>query len=199
MKLYIMLIFSITYLICSVNPAIEICKRKTGEDIRKLGSGNAGTANAMRVLGRVLGTIVILLDIGKVFLSYAIAVFITHRFGYSIEMTTFKTVLILATIIGHCFPIYYKFVGGKGVVVGMTLMAILDTKIVLICIISALVVILATRTVAKGTLAGTVLYFIISLVLGCDYIAAVTIGTAIVIFKHRQSIQRILTKQEHKF
>lgn len=199
MKLYIILIFSITYLICSVNPAIEICKRKTGEDIRKLGSGNAGTANAMRVLGRVLGTIVILLDIGKVFLSYTIAVWITHRFGYSTEMTTFKTVLILATIIGHCFPIYYKFMGGKGVVVGMTLMAILDTKIVIICVISALVVMLATRTVAKGTLAGTILYFIISFVLGCDNIAAVTVGTAIVIFKHRQSIQRILTKQEHKF
>ena len=55
MTVYMVVAFIITYLICSVNPAIEICKLKTGEDIRKLGSGNAGTANAMRVLGKPLG------------------------------------------------------------------------------------------------------------------------------------------------
>lgn len=199
MNFYIVLIFLITYLICSINPAIEICKRKTGEDIRKLGSGNAGTANAMRVLGKPLGVLVILFDIGKVYLSYYIIAWITKLFGYTTEMTTFRTVFILATIIGHCFPIYYKFKGGKGVVVGMTLMMILEPKVVLICVISALVVMGITRTVAKGTIAGTVLYFIISLVMGCDHIVAVIIATAIVMFKHRASIQRILAKQEHKF
>ena len=50
MNFYTVCIFIITYLICSINPAIIICKLKTGEDIRKLGSGNAGTANAMRIL-----------------------------------------------------------------------------------------------------------------------------------------------------
>ena len=70
MSLYKISIFLITYLICSINPAIEKRKKKTGEDIRKLGSGNAGTANAMRVLGKPLGTIVVLLDIAKVFLSF---------------------------------------------------------------------------------------------------------------------------------
>ena len=63
MTVYMVVAFIITYLICSVNPAIEICKLKTGEDIRKLGSGNAGTANAMRVLGKPLGTVVIICDI----------------------------------------------------------------------------------------------------------------------------------------
>ncbi len=199
MYFYIIIIFLITYLLCSINPAIEICKRKTGEDIRKLGSGNAGTANAMRVLGKVLGSVVIILDILKVFLSYFIISWVTKLFGYTTDMTTFKTVFILATIIGHCFPIYYKFVGGKGVVVGMTLIMILDTKIFIICLISALIIMAVTRTIAKGTIAGTILYFIIALVMGYDYIWAVVIATAIVIFKHRASIQRILAKQEEKF
>lgn len=199
MNFYIVLIFLITYLICSINPAIEICKRKTGEDIRKLGSGNAGTANAMRVLGKPLGVLVILIDIGKVYLSYYIIAWITKMFGYTTEMTTFRTVFILATIIGHCFPIYYKFEGGKGVVVGMTLMMILEPKVVLICVISALIIMAITRTVAKGTIAGTVLYFIMALVMGCDHIVAVAIATGIVMFKHRASIQRILARQEHKF
>lgn len=199
MSFYMIIIFFITYMICSINPAIEVCKRKTGEDIRKLGSGNAGTANAMRVLGRPFGMLVILLDIGKVYLSYYIISWVTKKFGYTTDMTTFNTIFILATIIGHCFPVYYKFRGGKGVVVGMTLITILEPKIVIICVISALIVMAITRTVAKGTIAGTILYFIISIVMGCDHIVAVTIATCIVMFKHRESISRILAKQEHKF
>lgn len=199
MNFYIILIFLITYLICSINPAIQICKKKTGEDIRRLGSGNAGTANAMRVLGRTLGSVVVVLDIFKVYLSYFIISWITEKMGYTTEMTTFNTVFILSAIIGHCFPVYYKFIGGKGVVVGMTLVTILEPKVVLICAISALIIMAVTRTVAKGTIAGTILYFIISLVMGCDYIVAALIGTLIVLFKHRESISRILAKQEHKF
>lgn len=199
MTFYVILIFLLTYLICSVNPAILICKKKTGEDIRRLGSGNAGTANAMRVLGRPLGIVVILLDIGKVYLSYFIASWITKKFGYTTEMTTFKNVFILAGMIGHCFPVYYKFRGGKGVVVGMTLIAILDTKHVLICVVVALIIMAITRTVAKGTIVGTLLYFLISLFTGSDCIIVVAIATSIVLFKHRASIQRILARQEHKF
>lgn len=199
MNFYIILIFLITYLICSINPAIEICKRKTGEDIRNLGSGNAGSANAMRVLGRVFGTLVIVLDIIKVFLSYFITSKMTKMFGYTTDMTTFKNVFILASIIGHCFPVYYKFRGGKGVIVGMSIASILEPKIAIICIISALIIMIFTRTIAKGTIAGTMLYAIIALVMGYDYIVAVAIAVAIILFKHRASIQRILAKQEQKF
>ncbi len=199
MTFYIILLFLCTYLICSINPAILICKQKTGEDIRKLGSGNAGTANAMRVLGRVLGTVVIILDIAKVLGSYFIATKLTEAFGYTIEMTTFKNTFILSAIIGHCYPLYYGFKGGKGVVVGMTLMALIEPKIVMICIISGLIVMALTRTVAIGTISGTLLFFVISLFNGCDYIVGVTIAVIIVMFKHRWNIQRILTGQEHKF
>ena len=71
MNFYTVCIFIITYLICSINPAIIICKLKTGEDIRKLGSGNAGTANAMRILGKPLGILVIICDVLKVFIAFA--------------------------------------------------------------------------------------------------------------------------------
>ena len=69
MKIFSIIVFFISYLICSINPAIEICKKKTGEDIRKLGSGNAGSANAIRVLGKPLGSLVIILDILKVIIN----------------------------------------------------------------------------------------------------------------------------------
>lgn len=195
---YTVCIFLVIYLICSVNPAIIICKKKTGEDIRKLGSGNAGSANAMRVLGRLLGLVVVILDIAKVFVSYYIAIFISKLFNHEIDVT-FKTIFILASVIGHCFPVYYGFRGGKGVIVGITVMAILEPQTAIICVISGLIVMLFTRTVAIGTLSGLVLYVIIALVTGHDYLTAVIISSLIIMFKHRQSIQRILTKQEHKF
>ena len=162
MTVYMVVAFIITYLICSVNPAIEICKLKTGEDIRKLGSGNAGTANAMRVLGKPLGTVVIICDILKVFISLAIVYVIGKIFKQDISIML-KSVFILAAVIGHCYPIYYKFRGGKGVIVGMTTAFILDAKTALICMIVGVIVILITRTVAMGTLIGTIVYVVITI------------------------------------
>lgn len=198
MSFYTVIIFLIAYFICSINPAIIICKAKTGEDIRRLGSGNAGTANTMRVLGRPLGILVTILDILKVFITLFIVKKITEVFGDGVT-DSLKVPIILGVMFGHCFPIYYKFKGGKGVVVGITLISVLDPKAALICIISALLVMAFTRTVSIGTLAGVVLYIIIAIVMQYEYLFAVIISAIIVVFRHRQSIQRILAKQEGKF
>ncbi|MEG0873302.1 MAG: glycerol-3-phosphate acyltransferase [Clostridia bacterium] len=197
MNLYTVAVFLITYLICSINPAIEICKKKTGEDIRKLGSGTAGSANAIRVLGRVLGSAVVLLDIGKVFLSYFIVKGITTLSGGQ-EDIFLKSIFIVAVVIGHCFPIYYKFNGGKGVIVGITAATILDPKIAIVCIIAGFVILLITRVVAMATLGGLILYLIMSVVMMPEYIVPVAVISAIVMYKHRANIHRILTKQEAK-
>lgn len=197
MTVYMVVAFIITYLICSVNPAIEICKLKTGEDIRKLGSGNAGTANAMRVLGKPLGTVVIICDILKVFISLAIVYVIGKIFKQDISVML-KSVFILAAVIGHCYPIYYKFRGGKGVIVGMTTAFILDAKTALICMIVGVIVILITRTVAMGTLIGTIVYVVITIFSVKECVIPVIITCSIIMFKHRANIKRILTRQEEK-
>lgn len=197
MTVYMVVAFIITYLICSVNPAIEICKLKTGEDIRKLGSGNAGTANAMRVLGKPLGTVVIICDILKVFISLAIVYVIGKIFKQDISIML-KSVFILAAVIGHCYPIYYKFRGGKGVIVGMTTAFILDAKAALICMIVGVIVILITRTVAMGTLIGTIVYVVITIFSVKECVIPVIIACSIIMFKHRANINRILTRQEEK-
>lgn len=197
MTIYAFFIFIITYLICSVNPAIEVCKIKTGEDIRKLGSGNAGTANAMRVLGKPLGTLVIICDILKVLISFALVYVIGKIFSQD-TTTTLKSVFIVAAVIGHCYPIYYKFKGGKGVIVGMTTAFILDTKTALICMVVGVIVILITRTVAMGTFLGTLVYVVITIFTVKEYIIPVIISCLIIMFKHRANVKRILTRQEEK-
>lgn len=195
--MYAICIFIITYLICSINPAIEICKIKTGEDIRKLGSGNAGTANAMRVLGKPLGTLVIICDILKVFLSFGVA----YGIGKVLKldaMVTLKSVFMIAAVIGHCYPIYYKFKGGKGVIVGMTTAYILDTKTAIICTVVGLILIIITRMVAMGTFTGTLVYVVITIFTSKEYILPVIIACCIIMFKHRANLKRILTKQEER-
>lgn len=197
MNMYAICIFIITYLICSINPAIEICKIKTGEDIRKLGSGNAGTANAMRVLGKPLGTLVIICDILKVFLSFGVA----YGIGKVLKldaMVTLKSVFMIAAVIGHCYPIYYKFKGGKGVIVGMTTAYILDTKTAIICTVVGLILIIITRMVAMGTFTGTLVYVVITIFTSKEYILPVIIACCIIMFKHRANLKRILTKQEER-
>lgn len=196
MKLYTFLVFIITYLICSINPAIEICKMKTGEDIRKLGSGNAGTANAMRVLGKPLGVLVIICDILKVFASFALVYFISKIFNK--DITTLKSIFIVAAVVGHCYPVYYKFKGGKGVIVGMTTAFILDVRTALICTVVGVIVILITRTVAMGTFLGTLVYVVITIFTVKEYIIPVIIACAIIMFKHRANVKRILTRQEER-
>ena len=197
MSIYSIVVFIITYLICSINPAIEICKKKTGEDIRKLGSGNAGTANAMRVLGKPLGTVVVIFDILKVFLSFFICLQIGKIFNQDTERTL-KSVFIVATVIGHCFPAYYGFRGGKGVIVGITSAVILNKKIALVCIIVGVIIIAITRTVSMGTLSGLGLYLIMTLVMMPEYTLPIVIVSLIVMLKHRMNIQRMIAKQETK-
>lgn len=196
--MYKFIVFVVTYLICSINPAIEICKKKTGEDIRKLGSGNAGTANAMRVLGRPLGILVVILDISKVYFSFYMVNMISKLFESSSQYEL-KSMFIIATVIGQCFPIYYKFRGGKGVVVGITAGFILNQKVAIVCLVFSLIVIIITKIIAMGTLLGVILYVIMSLVMMNEYLFPVLVVCGIILFKHRASIQRILTKQEEKF
>lgn len=198
MSIYHIAIFLITYLICSLNPAIEICKRKTGEDIRKVGSGNAGTANAIRVLGRILGTVVVILDISKVLISYFFITKLSQMLKQDMD-TMCYSIFMVAAVIGHCFPVYYKFKGGKGVIVGITVGVLLNQQIAIVCIIAGTLVILVTRYVALGTISGLVLLIIMSLVMMNEYLIPILIVSTIILYKHRSSVYRLVTRQEKKF
>lgn len=198
MNFYKIVIFVITYLICSINPAIIICKQKTGQDIRKLGSGNAGTANTMRVLGRPLGIVVIILDFLKVYVSYQIILKIGTIFKCDTEITL-KTVFILATVIGDCFPIFYSFKGGKAVVVGITVGLIINPTVAIACIVASFIIFLVTRIVSLSTICGVIVYIVMTLFTNTSIIVPTLVVSGIIMFKHRSSIQRLITRQEGKF
>lgn len=193
----VLIIFVLTYLICSINPAIILCYLKKGQDIRNLGSGNAGTSNSIRILGKILGATVFILDILKVVIAYFIICQIGVVFKQNLEVIHYAMFMI-AAIVGHCFPIYYKFKGGKGVATMLVVGMLINVPIALICIGIGLVIILITRTVSIGSLIGIILYTFIVLFKLPEFIAPVLITSSIIIFKHKANILRIIQGKENK-
>lgn len=188
----------ITYLICSISPSIEICKLKTGEDIRNLGSGNAGTTNSIRVLGKFMGFVVFVLDVLKVLLAFGVVLGIGKLFNQETE-AMFYSLFLVSAVVGHCYPVYYGFRGGKGVVTMLVVGLILNAQFGLVCIIAGVVMILVTRTVSIGSLGGIILFNIMTVVmLSSEYILPVFVASLIVIFKHRKNISRIINGEENK-
>jgi len=195
--IYNIAFFAITYLICSISPAIEICKMKTGEDIRNLGSGNAGTTNSIRVLGKLMGFVVFILDVLKVVVSYGVILGVAKMFKQDTE-TMFNSLFMVAAVAGHTYPIYYGLRGGKGVVALLVAAIIVDVQIALVCIIAAIIIILITRMVSAGSIGGVILFNIVTFVMLPEYILSVFIVSLIVIFKHRKNIVRIMHGEENK-
>ena len=187
----------IAYFLGSISFSVIFSKKMAGFDVRQKGSGNAGTTNVLRSVGKKAAAITLICDILKVIISFALVYVIGKIFNQD-TATTLKSVFIVAAVIGHCYPIYYKFKGGKGVIVGMTTAFILDTRTALICTIVGLIVILITRTVAMGTFFGTLVYVVITIFTVKEYIIPVIISCLIIMFKHRANVKRILTRQEEK-
>lgn len=196
--MFYIITFLMCYLIAALSPSIIISKRVLKKDIRELGSKNAGTTNAMRTMGKSIGIIVFVLDILKVVVSYGLLFLLGVIFKEEITSTV-KTLYILASVIGHSYPVYYGFKGGKGVAVILMSAIIVDWKIALICIAIGIVVILVSRMVSLGSMIGVVCLAILSIFTESNYnILLITITIAIVIYNHRENITRIIAGKENK-
>ena len=113
MKEFLLIILA--YLIGSIPTAILISKRFFGIDIREYGSGNMGATNAFRVLGPKYGTIIMVLDILKGMAAVGLFWLLPYYINNELERTNFMMGLGLAAVIGHIFPVFAQFKGGKGV------------------------------------------------------------------------------------
>lgn len=190
------LIFLACYLLASLNPAIIISKKVLGTDIRELGSGNAGTTNTLRVMGLPWAICVFFLDLFKVFVAYGVTVLLTHLFKQNIDMA--KQIFVCAVLIGHCYPIYYGFKGGKGVATAIMAYILIEPQIAGICITAGIAVLLATGMVSAASISGSVLVSILTLFLKPQYFFATLFVSCLILFKHRKNIQRIIDGEEDR-
>lgn len=199
----------ITYLIGSINFSILISKKKAGYDIRQKGSGNAGTTNMLRNLGKKYAAITLICDVLKGVVAIGIAIIAGNILG-----DTNKALLVqiagVAVVIGHTFPIFFGFKGGKGVATSLGILLMTNWQLGLICLVFALVLMALTRVVSMGSIAAAILYPILTLFvggghyivessgLGNGYFIYSVILAVIVIFNHRENIKRILSGTENK-
>lgn len=190
--------FIISYLIAAVNPAIVLSKKLLKQDIRNLGSGNAGTTNAIRTMGKGVGALVFILDLLKVVVSYGLICLVGWIFKENVS-SSIKSLYMLASVLGHSYPVYYGFKGGKGVAVFLMSAIIVDAKMASICIVIGVVVIAVSRMVSLGSMVGSAMLVVLDIFMNTNYnFILMMLTVSIVIYNHRENISRILAGKENK-
>lgn len=206
---YYIIMGMIAYLIGSVNFSILISKKVAGFDVREKGSGNAGTTNMLRSVGKGAAAITLILDILKGVVAIYVAILYGNMVNKLANIAVDNSILVqiagIFVIIGHTFPIYFGFKGGKGVATALGILLTTNYQIGLICLVFAIILIVLTRMVSVGSLAAAILFPVLTLFLSKEnfiiegnYIWYSIIVALIVIFNHRTNVKRLLNGTENK-
>lgn len=181
-----------SYLIGSVSSAHLICRKYYGLDILKYGSGNPGTTNVLRVVGKKAAAIVYVADFMKGFLVALIAKLIGGD--------TLGLFCGLFVIIGHDWSLFLNFNGGKGIATSMGVAFALAPKAALFSTAVGIIAIALTRYVSLGSILGSGSFPVILLLLRYPaiYVIYGIIMAAIAIYRHSSNIERLLAGKEHK-
>jgi len=181
------------YLLGSLPSAYILVKAKKGLDIRKYGSGNVGSTNTMRVAGAGTGLIVFLMDALKGAIPVALALWVIREPDLAVCTG-------LTAFLGHLYPIWLSFSGGKGVAIAIGIACVLVPKIALLTFAIWLVVVLATGYVSVASCSGGVALALSCLFFGQPWLYTLVFSVlcGMVIVKHRRNFQNIANGTEGK-
>lgn len=200
----------IAYLIGSVSFSIIFTKRFAGFDVREKGSKNAGTTNVLRTAGKGLAVLTLICDILKGVAAILVALLVGEMIKGTDEI---RAILVLIAgifvVIGHTFPIFFKFKGGKGVATSLGVILMVNWEIGLICLVFGVILIAISRMVSLGSLGSAILFPILCIFSNTNYIVGgekahfpyiifSIILALIVIFNHRENIKRLANGTENK-
>ena len=195
----------IAYLIGSVNFSVILSKKMAGFDVREKGSGNAGTTNMLRSVGKKAAALTLICDVLKGVVAILIAMFIGWAFKVE-NQALLVQIAGIAVVLGHTFPIFFGFKGGKGVATSLGILIMSNWQIGLICLVFGVLLIALTRMVSLGSCAAAVLFTVLTLFITDNYIVSQGSGyliysiilAVIVLFNHRSNIKRIMAGKENK-
>lgn len=183
------LLVAVAYLIGNISPSI-IMGRLQGVDIKKEGSGNAGTTNALRVLGKKAAVITLIIDIGK----GVLAVYLGMRLGnYDIGLTC-----ALAVFCGHIWPCFYNFKGGKGVATAFGAILAVNWILAFITLGVVAAAVLLSRRMSVGSVLGAVSFPVTCWFLEPGFVYLGSFMALIVLIKHIPNIRRLIKGEEPK-
>lgn len=204
MALWIMMAL-IAYAIGSINFSVILSKKIAGFDVREKGSGNAGSTNMLRSVGKGAAALTLICDVLKGVIAIVIAIVLGNIFQVE-DKALLVQIAGVAVVLGHTFPIFFGFKGGKGVATSLGILLMSNWQIGLICLVFALVLMLLTRMVSLGSCMAAVLFPILTLFINENYIVSEgssyfiysIILAVIVLYNHRSNIKRILNGTENK-
>jgi glycerol-3-phosphate acyltransferase PlsY len=190
------------YLLGSIPTAVWIGKAFFGIDVREHGSGNAGATNALRVLGTKTGIIVLLLDALKGAAAVALGWLVKDAFPNPHLFSVFQLTLGLFALLGHVFPVFAGFRGGKGIATLTGIITILFPGAVLICLLVFLAFFIPTRFVSLGSMAASIAFPVAVIwITGPATTPEIIFSLVVAVFvplTHRKNIQRLLKGSENK-
>ena len=195
----------VAYLIGSVSFSVIFSKKIAGFDVREKGSGNAGTTNMLRSVGKKAAAITLICDILKGVISIVIAI-IVGNIAKNLDRELLLQIAGIAVVLGHTFPIFFGFKGGKGVATSLGVLLMTNWQIGLICLVFALVLMALSKMVSLGSVGAAILFPVLVLFIhtnftvseGSSYLIYSIILAVIVAFNHRSNIKRILNGTENK-
>lgn len=181
----------------------------SGKDLRKHGSGNIGSTNAVRVLGKKLGFLSALCDIAKgaiiVLIVYLLEATTNWSNPFVIKGDSLYALYGLAAVLGHCFPVYIKFKGGKAVATSLGVLFSVVPWAAFAALVGFVIILFSTGFVSLSSTFGTLSALVVTwLVYGLcygDYFSCcvITIFGLIIVLKHIPNYKRLLNKTEHRF
>ena len=209
-----LLVALVSYFIGSISGAILISKSINGKDIRNSGSKNPGTTNMLRVYGKKAAAVTLLVDVIKGVVAVGLGIFIDYTTKNVTNISWFENTFLLGSmkyiagifaVIGHDFPVFFKFKGGKGVATSLGVILMLDWKIGLVVMVGALLIMIFSRYVSLGSIMAAVIYpcIVAAFVISDDnssgmYLVCAIILGLLTIFKHHTNIVRLKNGTENK-
>ncbi len=196
------LLVIVAYLFGSIPSAVWLGRAFHKVDVRDHGSGNAGATNTFRTLGWKTGVPVLLLDVLKGYGAVQLASFVTRLEPGSDPFINFQLLLGISALVGHIFPLFAQFRGGKGIATLLGFMLGVEPMSSLVCLGIFILVLIATRIVSVSSMSSALAFpFITVFVFKNDTPALMVFSALIaitVIVTHRANIKRLLKKEESK-
>ena len=196
----ILVIFA--YLIGSIPTSVWISKYVFNIDIRNYGSGNAGATNTFRVLGSKWGSFVMLVDVSKGVLATSLYILIPFYLSHELARTNFMIILGLTAVVGHIFPIWAEFKGGKGVATLLGMTIAIQPMVALLCLVVFAFTLIITRFVSLSSMLAGVAFMVLILFIFNEretmYRLFAIIVALMVIITHQKNIGRLLSGSESK-
>ncbi len=191
----------VAYLVGSIPSAVWVGRTFYNIDVREYGSGNAGATNTFRVLGRKPGIVVLIMDILKGFLAVKLAFIMGDYDSQSPEFIDYELALAVCGIMGHIFPVFVGFRGGKGVATMLGILIGIHPQAAVICALSFIVTLYLSGYVSLSSMISGIVFPIVIMVFYStnSSINIFSLAVAILILvTHQRNIERIIRKEESR-